>query len=135
MVLDNFWIKFLTIRFHPWIYLLDFDTLGQFHTFSASCFPLGSAWHPAWSDRVVPDQRTSHLSPSLNPEGDPCKWAKNRGQTRATPAAGGVPKTQSKHANKIPEARVRCIENIKYDSSQRKEQIKDTVITQRTVQW
>ena len=60
---------------------------------------------------------------------------KNRGQTRATPAAGGVPKTQSKHANKIPEARVRCTENISYDSSQRKEQIKDMVITQRTVQW
>ena len=62
-------------------------------------------------------------------------WAKNRGQTRATPAAGGVPKTQSKHANKIPEARLRCTENIRNDSSQRKEQIKDTGITQKTVEW
>jgi len=78
--------------------------------------------------------RYTHRSPSLNPPGDPRKWAKNRGQTRATPAAGGVPKTQSKHANKIPEARVRCTENIRYDSSQRKEQSKDTVITQRTVE-
>jgi len=59
----------------------------------------------------------------------------NRGQTRATTAAGGGPKTQSKHAYKFPEARVRCTENIRYDSSQRKEQIKDTVITQRTVEW
>ena len=79
--------------------------------------------------------RYTHRSPSLNPQGDPRKWAKNRRQTRATPAAEGVPKTQSKHANKIPEARVKCTENIRYDSSQRKEQIKDTVITQRTVQW
>ena len=79
--------------------------------------------------------RYTHRSPSLNPQGDPRKWAKTWGQTRATPAAGGVPKTQSKNANKIPEARVKCTENIRYDSSQRKEQIKDTVITQRTVEW
>ena len=79
--------------------------------------------------------RYTHRSSSLNPQGDPRKWAKNRGQTRATPAAGGVPKNQSKHANKIPEARVRCTENIRYDSSQRKERIRDTDITQRTVQW
>jgi len=79
--------------------------------------------------------RYTHRSPSLNPQGDPRKWAKTWGQARATPAAGGVPKTQSKHANKMPEARVKCTENIRYDSSQRKEQIKDTVITQRTVEW
>jgi len=79
--------------------------------------------------------RYTHRSPSHNPQGDPRKWNKNRDQTRATPAAGGVPKTQSKHANKIPEASVKCTENIRYDSSQRKEQIKDTVITQSTVQW
>jgi len=79
--------------------------------------------------------RYTHRSPSLNPQVDPPKWDKNRGQTRATPAAGGVPKTQSEHANKIPEARVRCTENIKYDSSQQKEQIKDTFITQKTVKW
>jgi len=79
--------------------------------------------------------RYTHRSPFLNSQRDPRKWAKNRGQTRATPAAGDVPKTQSKHANKIPEARVRCTKNIEYDSSQRKEQIKDTVITQKTVEW
>jgi len=57
--------------------------------------------------------RYTHRSPSLNRQGDPRKWAKNRGQTRATPATAGVPKTQSLHANKIPEARVRCTENIR----------------------
>jgi len=30
---------------------------------------------------------------------------------------------------------VRCTENIRYDSSQRKEQIKDMLITQRTIKW
>jgi len=94
-----------------------------------TCLPRGIRDCPA-----VP-LRYTHRSPSLNPQGDPQKWAKNRGQTRATPAAGGVPKTQSKHANKIPVARVRRAENIRCDSSQREEQTKDTVITQRTVEW
>jgi len=62
--------------------------------------------------------RYTHRSPSLNPQGDPRKWAKNGGQTRATPAAGGVPKTPSKHANKIPKAKVRCTENTRLETSQ-----------------
>ena len=37
--------------------------------------------------------RYAHRSPFLNPQGEPRKRAKNRCQTRATAAAGGMPKT------------------------------------------